>query len=141
MVRSQPSFVLQDDDEEEGEPKGKKAKMSNNAKGKAPSPKKNAKKWVRWGVAAAARAGRLARRAPCAGAAGAGGRGALVYDSVVIQPRLALYRLRAWESEWERCQPAPSRHMIECDSSLILFFLKISIPYCCSMDVEFNVKP
>lgn len=44
MVRSQPSFVLQDDDEEEGEPKGKKAKMSNNAKGKAPSPKKNAKK-------------------------------------------------------------------------------------------------
>ncbi|KAI8423361.1 hypothetical protein MSG28_014365 [Choristoneura fumiferana] len=35
---------FKDDDEEEGEPKGKKAKMSNNAKGKAPSPKKNAKK-------------------------------------------------------------------------------------------------
>ncbi|CAG9569613.1 unnamed protein product [Danaus chrysippus] len=36
--------VLQDEDEDEAEPKGKKAKMSNNAKGKAPSPKKNAKK-------------------------------------------------------------------------------------------------
>ncbi|XP_028165884.1 nucleoplasmin-like protein isoform X1 [Ostrinia nubilalis] len=34
----------EDEDDEEGEPKGKKAKMSNNAKGKAPSPKKNAKK-------------------------------------------------------------------------------------------------
>lgn len=37
-------LLLQDEDDEEGEPKGKKAKMSNNAKGKAPSPKKNAKK-------------------------------------------------------------------------------------------------
>lgn len=35
---------FKDEDDEEGEPKGKKAKMSNNAKGKAPSPKKNAKK-------------------------------------------------------------------------------------------------
>lgn len=35
---------FQDEDDEEGEPKGKKAKMSNNAKGKAASPKKNAKK-------------------------------------------------------------------------------------------------
>ncbi|XP_038219454.1 nucleoplasmin-like protein isoform X2 [Colias croceus] len=35
---------FKDEDEEEGEPKGKKSKMSNNAKGKAPSPKKNAKK-------------------------------------------------------------------------------------------------
>ncbi|OWR52068.1 nucleoplasmin-like protein isoform X1 [Danaus plexippus] len=34
----------EDEDEDEAEPKGKKAKMSNNAKGKAPSPKKNAKK-------------------------------------------------------------------------------------------------
>ncbi|CAB3257585.1 unnamed protein product [Arctia plantaginis] len=34
----------EDEDDEEGEPKGKKSKMSNNAKGKAPSPKKNAKK-------------------------------------------------------------------------------------------------
>lgn len=34
----------EDDEGEEGEPKGKKSKMSNNAKGKAPSPKKNAKK-------------------------------------------------------------------------------------------------
>lgn len=38
---------FKDEDDEEGEgPKGKKAKMSNNAKGKAPSPKKNAKKWT-----------------------------------------------------------------------------------------------
>ncbi|XP_026313630.1 nucleoplasmin-like protein isoform X2 [Hyposmocoma kahamanoa] len=35
---------FKDEDDEEGEPKGKKAKMSNNAKGKAASPKKNAKK-------------------------------------------------------------------------------------------------
>ncbi|NP_001166837.1 nucleoplasmin-like protein isoform X2 [Bombyx mandarina] len=35
---------FKDEDNEEGEPKGKKAKMSNNAKGKAASPKKNAKK-------------------------------------------------------------------------------------------------
>lgn len=40
------SFHRQGEDEEE--PKGKKAKMSNNAKGKAPSPKKNAKKWTAW---------------------------------------------------------------------------------------------
>ncbi|CAG4945226.1 unnamed protein product [Parnassius apollo] len=33
-----------EDDDEGGEPKGKKSKMSNNAKGKATSPKKNAKK-------------------------------------------------------------------------------------------------
>lgn len=36
-------FVSQDE-EEDGEPKGKKSKISNNAKGKAPSPKKNANK-------------------------------------------------------------------------------------------------
>lgn len=36
--------LFQDEDDEEGEPK--KTKMSNNAKGKAPSPKKNAKKWA-----------------------------------------------------------------------------------------------
>ncbi|KAL4711588.1 hypothetical protein ACJJTC_003605 [Scirpophaga incertulas] len=34
----------EDEDDEDGEPKGKKSKISNNAKGKAPSPKKNAKK-------------------------------------------------------------------------------------------------
>lgn len=37
-----PQF--KDEDEEDGEPKGKKAKISNNAKGKAASPKKNSKK-------------------------------------------------------------------------------------------------
>lgn len=40
------TWISQDEDDDEGEPKGKKSKMSNNAKGKAASPKKNAKKWT-----------------------------------------------------------------------------------------------
>lgn len=44
MMDEEEGYQLKDDEGEEGEPKGKKSKMSNNAKGKAPSPKKNAKK-------------------------------------------------------------------------------------------------
>lgn len=50
-------MFLQDEDDEDGEPK--KSKLSNNAKGKAPSPKKNAKKWAgSRGQRCGARAGR-----------------------------------------------------------------------------------